>query len=104
MGDQPETPFDSVESAQQFVELLAEAIEEARGEVDADLEIPQAERRLEALRLVSFKLSRLSLHMAASRRLLNDLRTLRRLLLAERDAESDPPGEEGQALPNLPSL
>jgi len=93
-----------VESAQQFVELLAEAIEEARGEVDADLEIPQAERRLEALRLVSFKLSRLSLHMAASRRLLNDLRTLRRLLLAERDAESDPPGEEGQALPNLPSL
>jgi hypothetical protein len=104
VGDQPETPFDSVESAQQFVELLAEAIEEARGEVDADLEIPQAERRLEALRLVSFKLSRLSLHMAASRRLLNDLRTLRRLLLAERDAESDPPGEEGQALPNLPSL
>ena len=104
MGDQPETPFDSVESAQQFVELLAEAIEEARGEVDADLEIPQAERRLEALRLVSFKLSRLSLHMAAGRRLLNDLRTLRRLLLAERDAESDPPGEEGQALPNLPSL
>jgi hypothetical protein len=93
-----------VESAQQFVELLAEAIEEARGEVDADIEIPQAERRLEALRLVSFKLSRLSLHMAASRRLLNDLRTLRRLLLAERDAESDPPGEEGQALPNLPSL
>jgi len=104
VGDQPETPFDSVESAQQFVETSGRGHREARGEVDADLEIPQAERRLEALRLVSFKLSRLSLHMAASRRLLNDLRTLRRLLLAERDAESDPPGEEGQALPNLPSL
>jgi hypothetical protein len=104
VGDEPETPFDSVESAQQFVELLAEAIEEARGEVDAAVEVPQAERRLEALRLVSFKLSRLSLHMAASRRLLNDLRTLRRLLLAERDFESEPPEEEDQALPNLPSL
>jgi len=104
VGDQPETPFDSVESAQQFVELLAEAIEEARGEVDAPIEIPQAERRLEALRLVSFKLSRLSLHIAATRRLLNDLRTLRRLLLAERDAESEPPAEEDPALPNLPSL
>lgn len=104
MGDQPETPFDSVENAQQFVELLAEAIEEARGEVDAAIEAPQEERRLEALRLVSFKLSRLSLHMAASRRVLNDLRTLRRLLLAERAYESEPPEEEDQTLPNVPSL
>jgi len=28
-----ETPFDSVESAQEFLELLAEAVEEARAEI-----------------------------------------------------------------------
>jgi hypothetical protein len=42
--------------------------------------------------------------MAASRRVLNDLRTLRRLLLAERAYESEPPEEEDQTLPNVPSL
>jgi len=39
---------------------------------------------LEALRLVSFKLDKLEQHVKNSCRLLNDLRTLRRLLLDER--------------------
>lgn len=99
MGDEPETPFDSVESAQEFVELLVEAIEEARREVDAAVGVPQPERRLQALQLVSFKLGKLAIHMETGRRLLNDLRTLRRLLLSERAPE-----EEDQASPNLPSL
>ena len=42
-------------------------------------------RRLEALRLVSFKLDKLEQHVKSGRRLLNDLRTLRRLLLDERE-------------------
>jgi hypothetical protein len=57
VGDEPETPFDSVESAQQFVELLVESIEEARRDVDAAISAPQPERRLQALQLVSFKLA-----------------------------------------------
>ena len=41
-------------------------------------------RRLEALRLVLYKLERLEHHLKASCLELNDLRTLRRLLLQER--------------------
>lgn len=87
MGYEPETPFETLESAQQFVELLAEAIQEARRDVDAAIASPQPERSLQALQLVAFKLAKLSDHMETSRRLLNDLRTLRRLLLSERVLE-----------------
>ena len=82
-----QTPFDTVENAQQYVRLLLEAIVEAKQEVDADLAAatgPRLERRLQALQLVQFKLDRLEHHLQSSGRLLNDLRTLRRLLLEER--------------------
>jgi formiminotetrahydrofolate cyclodeaminase len=86
-------PFDSIESAQEFVELLAEAIEEARQEVETDITragTASEDRRKQALQLVSYNLSRLSAHIATSRRILNDLRTLRRLLLQERVLEKEP--------------
>src|SRR5579862_8742559 len=89
----PETPFDSIEGSQEYVSLLAEAIEEARKEVDADIAVATgegADRRAEALQLVSYNLAKLTLHITTSRRILNDLRTLRRLLLAERQGESVP--------------
>ncbi|MGA2435392.1 MAG: hypothetical protein ABSG25_08905 [Bryobacteraceae bacterium] len=87
-----ENPFENIESAQQFVDLLAEAIEEAQRDVEADLGRDQPERRLQALQLVSYNLAKLSMHMGTSRRLLNDLRTLRRLLLGERviELENEP--------------
>jgi len=76
-------PFDSIESAQEFVRLLTEAVSDAQVEVDCLLagavESKQA-RREEALRLVALKLDQLRLHMSKSQRTLNDLRTLRRLL------------------------
>jgi hypothetical protein len=53
-----------------------------------------AERRKEALLLVSYNLAKLNLHITASRRILNDLRTLRRLLLAERGIVLDGEDEE----------
>jgi hypothetical protein len=80
-----ETPFDSVESAQHFVALLNEAIAEARQEIQQDTETATtagAARQVEALRLVEHKLAQLAAHMSASSRILNDLRMLRRLLLA----------------------
>lgn len=83
----PETPFDNIESSLEYVSLLSEAIREALAEVEADVAIAGADgagRRREALQLVHFKLTRLTGHMASSRRILNDLRTLRRLLLDER--------------------
>jgi hypothetical protein len=87
MSYRPETPFDNIESAQQFVELLIEAIEESRRDVGADIaraESNRLERQMQALQLVSNNLVKLSQHMTTSLRILNDLRTLRRLLLEER--------------------
>jgi hypothetical protein len=87
LGFKPETPFDNIESAQQFVGLLIEAIEESKADVDADIaraESNLSKRQKQALQLVSGTLAKLSHHMTTSRRMLNDLRTLRRILLEER--------------------
>jgi hypothetical protein len=67
--------------------MLAEALDEARRDVEAEVAAAErdgASRRKEALLLVSFNLAKLNLHITSSRRILNDLRSLRRLLLAER--------------------
>jgi hypothetical protein len=93
------TPFDSVENAHQYVRLLAEAIIEAKGEIAADLnaaERTKQERRVQALQIVQFKLEKLEQHLQTSSRLLNDLRTLRRLLLEER-VEAAPAGRNSLA-------
>ena len=87
MSYKPETPFDSIESAQQYVELLIEASEESKRDVGVDIaraESNRLERQKRALQLVSNNLAKLSQHMTTSLRILNDLRTLRRLLLEER--------------------
>jgi hypothetical protein len=87
MSHRSETPFDNIESSHEYVTLLAEAIDVAVAELEADIEIAGedgADRRREALHLVLFNMNKLQGHMTASRRILNDLRTLRRLLLEER--------------------
>lgn len=89
MADQPESPFENIESALQFVELLCDAIEESRREIEEASAEPQSDRRQQALQLVSYNLAKLALHMGTSRRILNDLRTLRRLFLQERGARED---------------
>jgi hypothetical protein len=86
MNDRGE-PFDSVDGAHEYVTLLYAALAETRAALAEDArraEDEGAARRLDALRLVGYKLDRLERHLDASRRLLNDLRTLRRLLLGER--------------------
>jgi hypothetical protein len=84
---QAATPFDTIEGAQEFVRLLSESLSEAKRDIENDIAAEgdsRVPRRLEALRLVQFKLEKLEQHIRASGRLLNDLRTLRRLLLQER--------------------
>jgi hypothetical protein len=91
-----ETPFDSIEGSHEYVRMLAEAVDEARRDVEeevASAEKDRADRRKEALLLVSFNLAKLNLHITTSRRILNDLRTLRRLLLAERGLPADEESE-----------
>ena len=87
MTQESSSPFESLESAHDYLSLLREALEEAQASILDDAEVAQthgATRRLDALRLVDHKLNRLRQHLLASLVLLNDLRTLRRLLLAER--------------------
>jgi len=87
MSSSPETPFDSIENAQDYLQLLLEAITEARSDIAADATAAEQAalvRRVEALRLVQFKMEKLEQHLRNASRLLNDLRTLRRLLLEER--------------------
>ena len=87
MSHQRETPFDNIEGSQEYVSLLVDAITESMVEVEADIAMATAEgaeRRREALQLVHFNLTKLRTQMGASSRILNDLRTLRRLLLDER--------------------
>ncbi len=87
MSSRPETPFDSIENAQDYLHLLLEAIVDSRNEIAADIAAAQEAnslRRIEALRLVEFKLEKLEQHLQSGSRALNDLRTLRRLLLEER--------------------
>jgi hypothetical protein len=99
MTYRPETPFDSIEGALEYVGLLVAAVEEARAEIAIELAKAQAEgasRRAEALHIVAYKLERLAGHARSSRRILNDLRTLRRLLLDERGRGAISAAEDGE--------
>jgi len=74
------------------VEQLLGATGEAQQEIETEIvraAEPVMKRRKQALQLVSFKLEKLSGHIIASRRLLNDLRMLRRLLLQERKTDAE---------------
>jgi hypothetical protein len=87
MAKDPAGPFDSLESAHNYLSLLREALEEAQASILDDAEVAQkqgATRRLDALQLVDHKLDRLRQNLLSSLVLINDLRTLRRLLLVER--------------------
>lgn len=86
------TPFDSIEGSLEYLHLLSEVIEKTRRDIESDVAAAEAEgaaRRLEALRLVVYKLDRLAFHMDAGHRTLNDLRTLKRLLLGGRQRDND---------------
>jgi len=89
MNHEMENTFDSIESAREFIALLTEAVVEAKRDVEADVERESASmgsRRLEALRLTLYNVEKLEFHMNKGRRILNDLRSLRRLLFEERSA------------------
>jgi hypothetical protein len=104
MSPQSASPFDSIESAHDFVTLLAEAVAEAKREVDADVgreSNEKSSRRLEAFRIASYSLERLEVHMTRSRRILNDLRSLRRLLFQERESARAPARLQAPQTPSV---
>ena len=108
MSYKARSPFDSIESAHEFVALFAEAVGEAKRDVEADIQresISKSPRRLDALRTALYSMEKLELHMNKSRRILNDLRSLRRLLFEERTAKpkSIPDAKTATPLPASPS-
>jgi hypothetical protein len=76
------SPFGTIESSDEYVALLLQTVEETATDVGEDLRLTHGTggRRREALQLVAFKLEQLRYHLATSRRRLNDLRTLRRMV------------------------
>lgn len=82
-----ESPFGTIESAQEYMRLLADAALEAIHDVETEISgdtAPGPSRKEEALRVVLYSLNKLDRHIQVSRRMLNDLRSLRRLIGQER--------------------
>ncbi|MBZ5586909.1 MAG: hypothetical protein LAQ30_32930 [Acidobacteriia bacterium] len=82
-----EQPFDSIESAHDFMNILAQTVLDAMPELNCEMQTALRDgdqRRARAIELAQFKLKTLSCNVYRCRRLLNDLRTLRRLILNER--------------------
>jgi hypothetical protein len=80
-------PFETIESAQEYLKLLSAMVGETQGVVEDDIQTHSdgaALRQVDALKLILYKLERLSDHLQRSHRILNDLRILRRLLQKER--------------------
>jgi hypothetical protein len=89
MDDDSSNPFQSLESAHEYLSLLLQALDDARHAIDENLDeaaAAQATRRVEALRVIVHQLNLLDQHLHRSSRIINDLRTLRRMLLGERQA------------------
>jgi hypothetical protein len=82
-----EQPFDSIESAHEFMNVLAETVLEAMQDLNRDRNIAVRDgqaRTAQAIELALFKARTLNCYVCKSRRILNDLRTIRRLILNER--------------------
>ena len=83
MNSESTAPFETIESAQEYLGLLAQVLSESQEAIEADIRA-QAEsaspRRLDVLKLIVYNLEKLSVHIKRSHLILNDLRTLRRLV------------------------
>jgi hypothetical protein len=82
-----ERPFESIESAHEFMNVLAQTIVVVFGDLDRDRQIALREgqdRRVRAIELALFKAKMLNCYVHKSRRALNDLRIIRGLILNER--------------------
>ena len=93
--NEQEKPFETIESAHEYVLLLAEKVEEVRRDIEGQVARAIADgapRRKDALQLILYNLTKLSTHMTSSGRILNDLRTLGRRLFAEESRVYREPG------------
>ncbi len=96
-----ENPFGTIESAQEYMRLLADAVLEAKHDLEAEIgadTAPRSRRREEALRVVLFNVNKLDHNIQVSLRVLNDLRSLHRLMWRERTEKSPSKPPRGSVL------
>jgi hypothetical protein len=93
MQRQSEQPFESIESAYDFFRVLSDAVADAKRDIEVLIQAQtqressaKSSRNLDALRVVHYNVEKLEFHTNCNRRILNDLRSLRRLLFEERAA------------------
>jgi hypothetical protein len=103
MKSQTNDPFGTLESAHDFVTLLAATVAQSKEELQADVKRESGNadlsRRIDALRMALYSVEKLEVHLHRSSRILNDLRTLRRLLFEER-AVTSPKRRSGASAKN----
>ena len=76
-------PFSTIESTQEFLSLLSEQIDDVLNEVHRELSACKFLKhglRVQAWQLTLYTTTKLSAHIAKSRKLMSDLTTLRNLL------------------------
>ena len=83
MHSQPTHPFDSIESAQEFMQVLEGVIQDVSGELREAARSKLSDRSLNGVRLAMFKVDQLAIHIGKSRRILNDLKLIRGVLASE---------------------
>jgi len=79
-------PFQSIESAHDFVTLLTEMVIGVKAELQDDVKQESTSKessRLEILRMALYSMEKLELYMATSGRILDDLKFQRRLLFEQ---------------------
>lgn len=92
MNLQTDGIFDSIESAHDYVKLLVDVVREVRSDLENSAsggEFSRSSRGQDAIHLALYNLDKLQHHMRASSRILNDLRSIRRLLFEERQTTVD---------------
>jgi hypothetical protein len=88
VDQQTDSLFGTIESAHQYVVLLAEVVRDVKQDLEhvaSSEQETQVPRRVDAIQLALYNLDKLHLHMKTASRILNDLRSLRRLLMEERN-------------------
>lgn len=83
-------PFDSIESTLEYMILLETTIADASREIEEGLEQSRDARSTQAWTLAQYKMRQLLFHTQKSRRLLNDLRLIRGVMVGAPDSEPLP--------------
>lgn len=89
MPDELAGPFDSIESALEFMVVLEKVIADASDELQEKLDEATTERYTNGLNLALYKIKQLSSHVQKSRRILNDLTLIRGVLVGDGIARSE---------------